>query len=97
MPSIARSRTFAEVAKEPCEKLPCTEVSATPMPVWTEPDPPEIEELIRSAKVALLDLNPTVDIFAILLPITDKAVPLALRPLTPANNEDMIPMTDYLL
>src|SRR3990167_6532826 len=97
LPSMARSSTFEEVASDPWVKSPCTEVRATPIPVWTEPDPPEIEELIKSAKVARLPLNPTVLRLAMLLPMTDNAVPLALRPLTPANRDDRIPMDQTLL
>src|SRR5690349_17186852 len=97
LPSMARSSTLDEVVNDPCEKFPCTDVSATPMPVWIAPDPPEIDELIKSANVALLPLKPTVLRLAMLLPMTESAVPLALSPLTPANNDDRIPMGACLL
>ncbi len=47
-------------------------------------DPPPMLELTISAKFARLDLNPTVPVLAMLLPMMVRLVPLAFKPLTAA-------------
>jgi hypothetical protein len=95
-PSIAKSRVFPVLEREPWVKLVCTSFKNTPSPTWVVLDPPPSEAETRSANDAWLDLNPTVPTFAMLFPITDMALPYVLSPLTAEKSEVKIPMVRLL-
>ncbi len=80
---MARSVWESVVSKVPWAKMLSTVDRPVPRPTWEAPPEPLTELASRSENTVRLDLNPTVLVLAILLPMTDMAVPLVFMPLMP--------------
>src|SRR5436305_10182829 len=85
---MLRSRLRPVFSIEPCVNKVRTEPTPEPRPILPTSPPASAE--IRSANSTRAPLKPVVPTFAMLLPMTDSAAPLLMRPLRPVDSAPKI-------
>src|SRR5205823_8590255 len=85
---MLRSRLRPVFSIEPCVNRVRTEPTREPRPILPTSPPASAE--IRSANSTRAPLKPVVPTFAMLLPMTDSAAPLLMRPLRPVDSAPKI-------